>query len=419
VVPRALNLLLRPGRVYPLYGLHYGLHRAIGRLTNLKFLLQLTGDSSLIAHYLRLVGYTMPNLVQTGSNFGPEVKHESPFACTIGSGTMVADGLSAMSAQFSSSSFRITPVSIAAGNFLGNNVHFPSDARAGENCLIATKAMVPLDGAVRENVGLLGSPSFEIPRSVQSDAAFDELKSGPAFTAALRAKNLHNAVTILLFLLAREGYTFATLLIGTFALTIDRAQAVLTATGAVLVLFLFTICYYAIVECSGRGFRRLVPKFCSIYQREFWQHERFWKLGNDAYMMALNGTPFKGALWRILGAKVGRRLFDDGCGIPEKTTVTIGDDCTFNALSEIQCHSMEDGTFKLADTVIGSGCTLGVKAFVHYGVNLGDGTVVEPDSFVMKGEEVPPGDRFGGNPAQQLPALPQPLRSGVDGGGRS
>ncbi|MDP9884171.1 non-ribosomal peptide synthetase-like protein [Sinomonas atrocyanea] len=416
LIPRALNLLLRPGRVYPLYGFHYGLHRTIGRLTNLKFLIQLTGDSSLIPHYLRLIGYRMPELVQTGSNFGMEVKHESPFACTVGSGTMVADGLSVMSAQFSSSSFQITPVSIGRRSFLGNGILYPPDARTGENCLIATKAMVPLDGAVREDVGLLGSPSFEIPRSVQSDAAFDELKSGPAFKSALRAKNRHNAVTILLFLLAREGFTFATLLIGTFALTIDPAQAVLTATGAVLALFLFTTCYYTVIECAARGFRRLVPKFCSIYQRPFWRHERFWKLSNDPYAALLNGTPFKGFLWRTRGLNVGRRLFDDGAGIPEKTTVTIGDDCMLNARCVIQCHSMEDGTFKLADTVIGSGCTLGVKAFVHYGVNLGDGTAVEPDSFVMKGEEVPAGMRFGGNPAQQLPALPQPLRSGADGG---
>ncbi|MGY3565289.1 Pls/PosA family non-ribosomal peptide synthetase [Sinomonas sp. RB5] len=418
VIPRALNLLLTPGRVYPLYGLHYGLHRTIGRLTNLKFLIQLSGDSSLIPHYLRLIGYKMPNMVQTGSNFGMEVKHESPFACTVGSGTMVADGLSVLSAQFSSSSFRITPVSIGLRNFLGNGVLYPPDAKAGENCLIATKAMVPLDGPVRDDVGLLGSPSFEIPRSVQSDAVFDEFKSGPAFKAALRAKNRHNAVTILLFLVAREGFTVATLLIGTVALTVDPGHAVVAAAGAVLALFLFTTCYYSVIECAARGFRRLVPKFCSIYQRPFWRHERFWKLSNDPYAALLNGTPFKGFLWRMRGLNVGRRLFDDGAGIPEKTTVTIGDDCTLNARSVIQCHSMEDGAFKLAETVIGSRCTLGVKAFVHYGVNLGDGTVVEPDSFVMKGEEVAPGTRFGGNPAQQLPA-PLPVRSGVDGEGRS
>ena len=59
-----------------------------------------------------------------------------------------------------------------------------------------------------------------------------------------------------------------------------------------------------------------------------------------------NGTPFKGLIWRLLGVRIGRRVFDDGCCIAERTLVTIGDDCTLNAGSVIQCHSMEDGIFK-------------------------------------------------------------------------
>ena len=82
---------------------------------------------------------------------------------------MVSDGLSLINADFSSSSFRVGPVAVGTGNFLGNNLAFPAGARLGDNCLIATKAMVPLTGPVRQDVGLLGSPCFEIPRTVQRD----------------------------------------------------------------------------------------------------------------------------------------------------------------------------------------------------------------------------------------------------------
>lgn len=54
--------------------------------------------------------------------------------------------------------------------------------------------------------------------------------------------------------------------------------------------------------------------------------------------------------------------------------------------------------------------TVGVYAFIHYGVSIGDGVEIAPDSFVMKGEEIPAGARWGGNPAQELPE-PQPLAS--------
>ena len=58
-------------------------------------------------------------------------------------------------------------------------------------------------------------------------------------------------------------------------------------------------------------------------------------------------------IWRLLGVRIGQRVFDDGCYLTERTLVTIGDDCTLNAGSTIQCHSQEDGTFKSDHTTIG------------------------------------------------------------------
>jgi hypothetical protein len=111
----------------------------------------------------------------------------------------------------------------------------------------------------------------------------------------------------------------------------------------------------------------------------FWWHERFWR------MFAPNS-----AVWRLLGERIGSRVFDDGCAIVEKTLVTIGDDCTLNAGTVIQCQSLADGTFKSDHTTIGSDCTLGIGSFVHYSVTIGDCAVLASDSFLMKGEEIPP-----------------------------
>ena len=116
----------------------------------------------------------------------------------------------------------------------------------------------------------------------------------------------------------------------------------------------------------------------------------------------LNGTPFKSPVWRLVGVRIGRRVFDDGCSIAERTLVTIGDECTLNAGSVIQCHSMEDGIFKADYTVLEDGCTLGTGALIHYGVTMGQGAQLQPDSFLMKGEKVPPHARWGGNPARAM-----------------
>ncbi|WP_327690074.1 Pls/PosA family non-ribosomal peptide synthetase [Streptomyces tubercidicus] len=401
-VPRLLSRTITPGKVYPLYGFHYGVHRLIALTTNRKFLMRLFGDSSAIVHYLgRCLGYDLSRVEQTGSNFGTEVKHESPYLSSVGSGTMVADGLSVMNADFSHTSFRVSRTSIGPRNFLGNRIAYPSRGKTGDNCLLATKVMVPVDGEVREGVGLLGSPSFEIPRSVQRDSTFDELKDGEQLSRRLAAKNRHNAATMGLYLLTRWLYFFWITLVAAVAAELyDLLGALALALANVLVL-VSGVLYFVLVERVVTAFHPVAPLFCSIYDPRFWRRERFWKVPSESYLLLFNGTPYKSLIWRLLGVRIGSQVFDDGCYLTERPLAAIGDGCTLNAGSVVQCHSQEDGTFKSDRSTIAAGCTLGVGAFVHYGVAMGDGAVLAPDSFLMKGEVVPPYAQWGGNPARQ------------------
>lgn len=398
-VPRALNLVLAAGRVYPLYGFHYWAQRMISRVTNAQSYMMIFGDSSYIVHYLRMLGWDLSGAVQTGSNFGTEQKHESPYLSAVAPGTMVSDGLSMMNTNFSATSFSMSRVSIGTNSFFGNNIAYPSAAKVGNNCLLGTKTMVPLDGPVRENVGLLGSPCFEIPRSVQRDSRFDHLKGGAEFDRRLAAKNRHNLVTMGLYLLTQWGRFYLTVLVGLIALAFYHLLGALVIPLATIMTLLVTVAYSVLLERAAGGFRALNPQFCSIYDNYFWWHERLWKMFAPNF---LTGTPLRTVIWRLLGVRIGNRVFDDGCGIAEKSLVTIGDECTLNAGAVIQCHSLEDGTFKSDHTAIGASCTLGIGAFVHYGVTMRDGAVVAPDSFVMKGEEIAPHAQWGGNPARPL-----------------
>ncbi|MFI8993359.1 Pls/PosA family non-ribosomal peptide synthetase [Streptomyces sp. NPDC053542] len=402
-VPRLLRLLVKPDKNYRLYGFHYSLHRAVARFTNNRFLLRLAGDSSYVVPYLRAIGYHLPDVEQTGSNFGTEVKHENPYLSTVGTGTMVADGLSLMNASYTATSFRVERVVIGPHNFLGNQVFYPPRGKTGDNCLLGTKVMVPIDGPVREGIGLLGSPSFEIPRTVERDAS--HLKSAEEMRSQLRAKNKHNTMTLLSFLLARWIYTFGVLLLAWGAATFYGSLGAAAIALATVLTLLFSAVYTALAERASTGFRQQKPVFCSIYDRAFWRHELFWK-HQAIDMRLLNGTPFKGLFWRLLGVRLGRRLFDDGCKMPERTLITIGDDCTLNGGAVIQCHSQEDGSFKSDRTSLGNGCTVGINTLVHYGVTVGDGVLLAADSFLMKGEEVPPNSRWGGNPAREITGHP-------------
>jgi len=404
-VPRLLARVVTPDRVYPLYSFSYSVHRVIARATNSKFFTYLYGDSSYIVGYLRWIGYDMRRPIQqTGSNFGTMVTHESPYLSSIGSGTMVADGLSMMNADFSSTSFRVSRVSVGSHNFLGNTIAYPAQARTGDNCLLATKVMIPIDGPLRENVGLLGSPSFEIPRSVQRDSALDPAGRGE-LRRLLKAKNRYNVRTMGLALLVRWVHFFTITLLAMVAADVYRQVGATAIVADVFVTTLFTMAYFVFVERAIVRFRRLRPQYCSIYDPYFWWHERFWKLVIPPFDRMLVGTPFKNIVSRRLGVRMGKRVFDDGCSIVERTLTTVGDECTLNAGSTIQCHSQEDGTFKSDYSTIGNGCTLGAGALVHYGVTMGDGSVLAADAFLMKGEEVPAHAHWGGNPAREMPDM--------------
>ncbi len=400
---RALSLLVRPGKVYRLHGVRHSALRTITRITAMKFYMGMAADSSAIVYYLRALGYRLTPVLQTGTNFGT-VAHDTPFAARVGTGTVVADGLSINNVDYSASTFRVAPVSVGAHSFLGNGIAYPPRATVGDNCLIGTMTMIPIDGPIREGVGLLGSPPFEIPRTVARDTGF-AIEDPAELRRGLRRKNRHNTVSVLMALLVRW--------IGVFSLFVfaEAGGEAIDSSGSAWGLALaeagygvFLFLFYVAVERACLRYASLCPDGVSIYDKRFWRHERHWKVPNYGYIQFLNGTPFKSMVLRRLGMKVGKRVFDDGASFPEKCFVTVGDYVTMNASSGAQTHSQEDGAFKSDRTVIGAGVTLGVASFVHYGVTIGDGAVLAADSFLMKGEQVPAEEYWAGNPAQ--PAEP-------------
>jgi non-ribosomal peptide synthetase-like protein len=404
-LPRLLAFTIRDGEVYPLYGLHRLIFQLISSVSNSAYFNGMLGDSSFIVSFLKFVGYRLDPVVQTGSNFGLSQVHEVPFMCRIGSGTMISDGLSMVNSEISNSSLRVSGVSIGDRNFVGNNVAVLHGARVGNNCLLATKVMVPIDGPLRENTGLLGSPCFEIPRSVMRDRCGELYQDPDVLRERLRLKNRSNAVAIAMLLFAQGVMLF--LMLGVLAKTfiLYEHYGFLVLPTAIIVMTVVYVGYSILLERASIGFRRLQPQSCSIYDSYYWTHERYWKFSftNQSPLMSLfNGTPFKSIIFRLLGVRVGRRLFDDGCWISEKTMTEIGDDCTLAGLGTLQGHSLEDGVFKSGLIRIGNRCSIGSNVFVHYDVETGDDVEVDPDSFVMKGEVLQSGTRWLGNPARQV-----------------
>lgn len=400
VVPRFVSIVLKPNRTYTLYGFHYWLQSMVELSGNSRLLNLLFGDSSAIVHYMRAIGWNLNKVVQTGSNFGTNQQQENPLLCEIGTQTMVSDGLFMINMHKSAATFRLEHTKIGERNYFGNNIFYPPDGRTGDNCLLGTKVMVPIDGAIRENVGLLGSPSFEIPRIVNRDKELIANINEQDRLRRLRRKNFHNLRTGLMFLASQWLMLFVTIAIWDRALNYYDAWTHKALFAAVVLTSGIAIPFYVIIERLSLGFKGLKPRMTTIYDEAFWRHERHWKLSDSPITQLFAGTPFRPIILRMLGVKVGKRIYDGGANLTERSLVEIGDDATLNEGSIIQPHSLEEGAFKSDFIRIGSGCTLGPSAFVHYGVVMGEGSIVDVDSFVMKGEVLEAYSVWRGNPAK-------------------
>ncbi len=317
---------------------------------------------------------------QTGSNIGTMQNHDNPLLCKIGTGTMVSDGLTMMNAHMSTSTFRVSATKIGDNNYLGNAIFFPSDAKTGDNCLLGTKVMIPVDGPVRENVGLSGSPAFEIPRISQSDQQMSEIDADER-ALGLRKKTAHNIRTMGLWLLAKWLFSLIVIYLGLGSLMLYNDYGVWSLVGGTILGITLTIGYFIGQEWVSLGFKRLQPLMCTLYDQRFWSVERHWKVADTPLSKLFIGTPFRTLVLRALGVKVGKRVFDDGCMPTEKTLIEIGDFCTLNEESTLQPHSLEEGVFKLDRIKLGSGCTLGINAFAHYGVTMENNVILAADSF--------------------------------------
>ena len=213
------NVFLETDKTYPLYGFHYWLQTVVARFSNSRFFNLLFGDSSSIVHYMRSARLEPEH----GRADRLELRHQPAARQPVplrhrqrhdGLGRAVDD--------------QHAPVEliVPAGQDPHRRPQLPRQqhplsartARTGANCLLGTKVMIPIDGPVRENVGLLGSPSFEIPRIVDRDKSLMGALSAETRGQRLRQKNVYNLVTASLFLFGQWLFFFATLVVWQAAL---------------------------------------------------------------------------------------------------------------------------------------------------------------------------------------------------------
>ncbi|BDZ42224.1 hypothetical protein GCM10025865_15230 [Paraoerskovia sediminicola] len=110
------------------------------------------------------------------------------------------------------------------------------------------------------------------------------------------------------------------------------------------------------------------------------------------------GTPLLSAWLRTLGAKVGRGVWCETYWLPEADLVTVADGASVGRGCVVQTHLFHDRVMSLDTVEIGAGASMGPHGVVLPAARLEPGSRVGPASLVMRGEVVPAGTTWRGNP---------------------
>jgi non-ribosomal peptide synthetase-like protein len=113
---------------------------------------------------------------------------------------------------------------------------------------------------------------------------------------------------------------------------------------------------------------------------------------------AAAGTPALAMWLRSLGAKIGRGVWTETYWLPEPDLVTIGDGAAVNRGCVVQTHLFHDRVMSTDTVTIEAGATLGPHSVILPAATIGANATVGPASLVMRGEGVPVGSRWSGNP---------------------
>jgi non-ribosomal peptide synthetase-like protein len=116
----------------------------------------------------------------------------------------------------------------------------------------------------------------------------------------------------------------------------------------------------------------------------------------------LTGTPFIKYPLRLLGCKIGKKTCFFTTQITEFDLIKIDDFSVLNDNCTLQTHLFEDRVMKMSFVDIGKECSVGGMAVVLYDSKMGNRSILEPLSVLMKSETLPANNCFIGAPATRI-----------------
>ncbi|OJX97376.1 MAG: amino acid adenylation protein [Micrococcales bacterium 73-15] len=334
-----------------------------------------------------------------GARVGPGVEASTvlliPSMTTIADGAFLADDTMVASYELRGGWLRLAPASIGKRAFLGNSGMAGAGHRVPRDGLVAVLSLAP--AKAKAGSSWLGSPPVRL-RRVPNDGD-ESLTYAPPLRLRV-ARALWEATRIVPVVLTCALGVAVMLTLAWAAATwgvwwAALASGVVLAVAAVVAALTTTAAKWLIVGPIRAGEHPLWSSF--VWRTEV--ADTFTEMmAAPWFANAAGGSPVL-ALWlRTLGVRIGRGVWCESYWFPEPDLVELGDGATVNRGCVVQTHLFHDRIMSIDTVRIEEGATLGPHSVILPAASIDAYATVGPASLVMRGETVPMGSRWSGNP---------------------
>ncbi|HYQ75061.1 Pls/PosA family non-ribosomal peptide synthetase [Cellulomonas sp.] len=340
-----------------------------------------------------------------GARVGKDVEASTvlmlPSLTSVGAGSFLADDTLIGSYELGRGWLRVERAKVGKRAFLGNSGMIAPGRAVPKRGLVAVLSGAP--ERAKPGTSWLGSPPEPLRRT-PGDSDTSRTFDPPARLRVARA--LVEACRLLAVVVAFGIGVAVLLVLGEVAHARGLGAAALLSPvvvvgAAVVACVVAVVAKWALVGRIRAGEHPLWSGF-------IWRNELA-----DAFLEvvavpwlgpATVGSPAMNLWLRALGSRIGRGVWCETYWLPEADLVALGDGATVNRGCVLQTHLFHDRVMSIDTVRLDDGASVGPHGVVLPAASLGPGASVGPASLVLRGESIPAGSRWTGNPVAPVTA---------------
>ncbi|MBB2923383.1 Pls/PosA family non-ribosomal peptide synthetase [Cellulomonas cellasea] len=346
-------------------------------------------SSLLTPAWLRLLGARVGRETEISTVVG------LPSMMQVKDGAFLADDTMVAPYELGGGWLRVATAKVGRRAFLGNSGMTAPGRTVPKNGLVAVLSATP--SRTRAGSSYLGSPPVLLARAAAVDDGERTYTSTPALRRARGAVEACRVVPLLVLGLLWVGAGLAFQ-----ALAAAGGWLLAVAAGGVVLLALGVLGAAVTVAAKWALAGRFRDAEHPLWSAPVWRGELA-DTFTEVVAAPLLANPVTGSValvwWlRSMGARIGRGVWCETYWLPEADLVRLGDGASVGPGCVVQTHLFHDRVMSLDTVTLRDGATLGPHGVVLPAALLDEGATVGPASLVLRGETVPAGSRWVGNP---------------------